>query len=135
MMVFADESMTSLADVKKIVDKKAAHGINIKLQKVGGIYPAVEIAKYCQKHGLKFMVGAMIEDFVGLTADAHFAVSQKNAILTDLDTDLDIPRYITGGSHLEGGKRMVLDKPGLGFDFKLEDLGKFKDELKFEQLI
>ena len=87
-MVFADEAATDLESVKRIVKAKAAHGVNIKLQKVGGIYPAVQIAKYCKEHGLKIMVGAMIEDTVGLTADAHFAVSNSNLVLTDLDTDL-----------------------------------------------
>ena len=122
MMVFADESLTNLEDVKNIAREKAAHGVNIKLQKVGGIYPAVKIAEFCRNNGLRFMVGAMIEDTVGLTPAAHFAVSQPDAVFTDLDTDIDLPRYVNGGSFIQDGCRVVTDKPGLGIDFNMDIL-------------
>ena len=121
-MVFADESLTNLEDVKNIAREKAAHGVNIKLQKVGGIYPAVKIAEFCRNNGLRFMVGAMIEDTVGLTPAAHFAVSQPDAVFTDLDTDIDLPRYVNGGSFIQDGCRVVTDKPGLGIDFNMDIL-------------
>ncbi len=114
MMVFADEAAATLEDVKKIVVKKAAHGVNIKVQKAGGIYPSIQIAQYCKKHGLKIMAGAMIEDTIGLTADAHFAVSNSNLVLTDLDTDIDLPKYIKGGSYIRIGKRKINQADGLG---------------------
>ncbi|MEI6079703.1 MAG: enolase C-terminal domain-like protein [bacterium] len=123
MMVFADESLASLKDVINIAKANCAHGVNIKLQKVGGIYPAVEIAEFCRQNGLKFMVGAMIEDNIGLTAAAHFAASQPDAILTDLDTDIDLPRYVDGGSNLENGQRHIIEsRKGLGINFTMHDL-------------
>jgi len=127
MMVFADEAATNLEDVKKIVAAKAAHGVNIKIQKVGGIYPAVQLAKYCKKHGLKIMVGAMIEDTVSLTAGTHFAISNSNLILTDLDTDIDLPKYIEGGAYIKNGKRKIHNKAqGLGITLSNKLLAKFK---------
>jgi len=134
IMIFADEAAATFEDVKKVVAKKAAHGVNIKLQKAGGIYPATKIALYCKKHGLKVMVGAMIEDTVGLTTDAHFAVCHSNVILTDLDTDLDTPRYVTGGSYLKNGQRKIYDRPGLGINFNIKRLKKFKGELSYKVL-
>jgi L-alanine-DL-glutamate epimerase-like enolase superfamily enzyme len=125
-MVFADEAATDLESVKKIVKAKAAHGVNIKLQKVGGIYPAIQIAKYCKEHGLKIMVGAMIEDTVGLTADAHFAISNSNLVLTDLDTDIDVPKYTEGGSYIKNGKRMINKANGLGIKLHNRHLEKGK---------
>ena len=136
-MVFADEAVTSLEDVKKIAAKKAAHGVNIKIQKSGGIYPAMQIAKYCKKHGLKIMVGAMIEDTVGLTADAHFAVTNSHLVLTDLDTDTDTPRYIQGGAYIKNGKREINKANGMGIKFSVKSLKKFvaNKEIIFKELL
>jgi len=114
--------------LKKIVAKKAAHGVNIKVQKAGGIYPAVQIAQYCKKHGLKIMAGAMIEDTVGLTSDAHFAISNSNLVITDLDTDIDSPKYIKGGSYIKNGKRRIYNGHGMGIKFSTKHLKKLEAE-------
>ncbi len=113
-LVFADESAACLADVERIIAANAAHGVNIKLQKAGGIWPARKIANLCERHGLKIMVGAMIEGPIAITADAHFASSIKNLVLTDLDTDLDLPQFTIQGADHKQGCRIVSQKPGLG---------------------
>ena len=135
MLVFADEAAATFEDVKKIVDKKAAHGVNIKLQKAGGIYPATQIALYCKKHWIKVMVGAMIEDRVGLTVDAHFAAANSNVILTDLDTDIDSPLYVKGGSYLKNGQRKIYDRPGFGIDIDIKKLRKIGPALVCKELL
>ena len=129
MMVFADEAASTLNDVKKIVSKRAAHGVNIKLQKAGGIYPSMQIADHCKKHGLKIMAGAMIEDVIGLTSDAHFAIANSHLVLTDLDTDIDSPKYIKGGSYIKNGKRKICSSShGLGIMFDAKYLKKLEAE-------
>ncbi len=135
MMVFADESVATFEDAKKVISKKAAHGINIKLQKAGGIYPSMQIAKLCKEHDVKIMVGAMIEDTIGLTACAHFAAANSNVVLTDLDTDLDTPKYISGGSYLGDGKRKISLRHGLGIGFDLKKLNKYKKDVVYKKLI
>lgn len=114
MMVFADESAATLSAVREVAAADAAHGVNIKLQKAGGIWPAKQIARFCEASGLKIMVGAMIEGPVAIAAGVHFAVSTTGVIFTDLDTDLDLPLFTRGHSEFVAGSRHVVDSPGMG---------------------
>lgn len=116
-MIFADESATDLKSVKKIINEKAADGINIKLQKCGGIYPAKKIAELCHKSELKIMTGQMIEGPISTTASVHFAVSTQNMILTDLDMDLDLERHINNSADFNNGSRIPKTTPGFGLSF------------------
>ncbi len=135
--LFADESAVNLEDVKTIISKECADGINIKLQKTGGIWPAKVIAEECRKHGLKVMVGCMFESSIGIAAGIHFAQSTSNVMLTDLDYDLQMPDIYKYGPTFENGVRKTADKPGLGveIDFaKIENLKK-SSKVVFEKVI
>lgn len=114
MLVFADEAAATIEDARKVVATKAAHGINIKLQKAGGIWPAKQIAQMCIANGLQIMVGCMLEGPIGIAAGIHFATSTENIILTDLDADLGIQDSTNAISPYVGGKREPLELPGLG---------------------
>jgi L-alanine-DL-glutamate epimerase-like enolase superfamily enzyme len=83
--LLADESVFSLEDAKKVIAKKAARYINIKLMKCGGIYQAIKIADYAKKHHINCMIGCMIESPISIAAAAHFANSASNVTMYDLD--------------------------------------------------
>lgn len=136
-MIFADESAATVADAKHVIDRRAAHGINIKLQKAGGIWPAKSIATLCDTAGLKVMVGCMLEGIVGITAGVHFAASTENVILTDLDMDLDNPRISHGGALFDGVSRIPSDRPGLGIelDDNALDILSQRGEVFFDELL
>ncbi|MBI5002596.1 hypothetical protein HZC31_04375 [Candidatus Woesearchaeota archaeon] len=135
--IFVDESAVDLEDVKTIIKKQCANGINIKLQKTGGIWPAKIIAEECEKHGLKVMVGCMFESSIGIAAGIHFAQSTKNVMLTDLDYDLQMPDIYKYRPTFENGVRKSTDKAGLGveLDFtKIENLKK-SSQVIFEKVL
>ncbi|MFQ5693788.1 MAG: mandelate racemase/muconate lactonizing enzyme family protein, partial [Nitrospinota bacterium] len=48
----ADESVTTAADALRVIRMGAADVIKIKIMKVGGFYPALEIAAICQTAGV-----------------------------------------------------------------------------------
>ena len=135
--LFADESAVNLEDVKTIISKRCAGGINIKLQKTGGIWPAKVIAEECEKHGLKVMVGCMFESAIGIAAGIHFTQSTKNVILTDLDYDLQLPDIYKYRPSFEKGVRNSLNKPGLGVELDFVKIEKLKDASKiiFEKMV
>lgn len=83
--MFADESAGSVADV----DELAPHidGVVIKVRKLGGITPALAAIARARAHGLRTMIGCMIESSLAVTAAAHLAP------LCDL-ADLDAPLLI-----------------------------------------
>ncbi|HBM15561.1 MAG TPA: hypothetical protein DD381_04340 [Lentisphaeria bacterium] len=127
-LIFADESAVNIEDVRTIIDKKAAHGINIKLQKAGGIYKGREIASLAVKHGLKLMVGAMLEGSLGMAAGIHFSNDLQNLILKDLDTDLDMEEHFNGKIPFLDGFRLPCSMPGLGISFNETLIMKLKEK-------
>lgn len=87
--ILADESAFDLEDVKKVLAHKAAHMINIKLMKCGGITPAIAIIKHCQKHGITCMMGSMLEGPNSIIAAAALAMAYPDTIqYIDLDSPL-----------------------------------------------
>lgn len=70
--IIADESVQTLADVEALA-AAGVRGINLKLQKVGGLGPGVAMLRRAKALGLKVMLGCMIETSIGATAMAHLA--------------------------------------------------------------
>ena len=113
--IFADESAATFEDAKKVVAANAADGINIKLQKAGGIYYGLKIAELAKEHNLKLMVGCMLETGISIAAGIHFATALENMINTDLDSDLTLKiNILENVLPFENGCRKPLDSPGLG---------------------
>ncbi len=137
MMVFADESAATAEDARRVIKARAAHGINIKLQKAGGIWPSKQIAKMCIDNGLQMMVGCMFEGPIGIAAGIHFIASTDNIILTDLDSDLEIQDTTNTKSLFENGQRSPLQEPGFGITLDKEKISKLeeKGEAIYEKII
>ena len=118
--VFADESARTLDDIIRIIEMGAAHGINIKLQKIGGIYYGVKAAQMAYEAGIKLMVGCNEETHIAISAAIHYASAMPGVINVDLDSDLllfDI--NVTREDPLETfvlGMRIPRMKPGLGVE-------------------
>lgn len=89
--VCADESASSLAHVLELIKKKSVGAINIKLMKTGLIH-ALEIAHWTKAHGLKLMIGGMVESNLSMTTAAHIAAGLGYFDFIDLDT----PFFIEG---------------------------------------
>ncbi|OQA58198.1 MAG: L-Ala-D/L-Glu epimerase [Candidatus Omnitrophica bacterium ADurb.Bin277] len=95
-LVFADESAGSLEDVKRIVRKKAAGGINIKLMKTG-LLESYEIAKFARKNNLGLMIGCMMETPLAVAAAAHLAAGCGGFDFIDLDSPFFMAERVTRG--------------------------------------
>lgn len=137
MLVFADESAVNLADTKRIIANEAADGINIKLQKAGGILPGKRMAEAAEDAGLKVMAGCMLESPLAITAGVHFVSCTPNVIVTDLSADLLTDSPAKSSATFTHGKRIPPKLPGLGFEFdqqKTELLIRNK-QLIFERML
>src|SRR5581483_7697637 len=113
--IFADESCATEADLEAIIREGSAGGINLKLQKAGGITPGKRMARRAADAGMQVMLGSMFEDSLATASGVHFAASTDNVVLTDLDMDLDLPVLWTGKTPFEDGARLPLDEPGFAF--------------------
>jgi len=115
--VFADESAATLDDIQRVIENSAARGINLKLQKIGGIHLGLKAARLASLSDIKIMVGCMMESGVGIAGGASFASGVENVSCTDLDTDLELRSdIITEDSRpsFTNGARVPSGKPGLG---------------------
>jgi L-alanine-DL-glutamate epimerase-like enolase superfamily enzyme len=109
--VVADESCQSLADVEALAAAGVA-GVNLKLQKAGGLGPGVAMARRAKELGLRVMLGCMIETSIGATAMAHLL---GLADWVDLDSPLLIANDPFDGIQFdEAGGLHLPDRPGIG---------------------
>ncbi len=107
--LIADEACLRSADVPKLVG--AFDGVNVKLDKTGGILEAHRTIEVAKSLGLKTMLGCMISSSVSVTAAAHLSPLVDYA---DLDGNLLIANDPFTGLHVEKGKLILPDRPGLG---------------------
>ncbi|MBS7635801.1 dipeptide epimerase [Candidatus Bathyarchaeota archaeon] len=115
--VIADESVTSIEDAEKVIRQKSASGINIKLQKSGGIYYASIIAKLAGEKGFKLMVGCNEETHLAISASVNFVAGTPYISSADLDSDILLNLNITNENPVDSfkeGCRVPAEKPGLG---------------------
>ena len=109
--IVADESVQTMADVEALA-AAGVRGINLKLQKAGGLQPGVAMLRRAKALGLKVMLGCMIETSIGVTAMAHLS---GLADWLDLDAPLLIANDPFDGLTYEEDARVhVSERPGIG---------------------
>ena len=111
MPIFADEACLGLEDIPPLAG--VFDGINVKLQKSGGLIVARRMIERARGLGMKVMLGCMIETSIGITAAAHLAPLADPA---DLDGNLLIANDPFRGAVLRDGRLVPKDAPGLGLE-------------------
>lgn len=106
--IIADEAL-AIHDVAALLT--AYDGINIKLQKNGGLFKARNLIRAARACGMKIMMGCMIETSVGITAAAQIS---PLADWNDLDGNVLISNDPFEGVANEWGRLLLNDEPGLG---------------------
>jgi len=107
--LIADEACRHASDIPKLAG--AFDGVNVKLDKAGGILEAHRMIQVAKSLGMKTMLGCMISSSVSVTAAAHLSPLVDYA---DLDGNLLISNDPFTGVLVEKGKLVLPDRPGLG---------------------
>jgi L-alanine-DL-glutamate epimerase-like enolase superfamily enzyme len=108
--IVADEAAVRVHDVDRLAG--ACDGINVKLQKSGGIAEAHAMIKRAHERGLKVMLGCRAaETSVAIAAAVHLAPSVEWA---DLDGNLLIVDDPFRAVPVRDGRFVFSDRPGLG---------------------
>jgi L-alanine-DL-glutamate epimerase-like enolase superfamily enzyme len=117
--LFVDEGLNTIDDYERLAER--CDGVNIKMEKSGGIVEAMRIAARAREDKKKVMLGCMVESSVGIAqsvymsamADYHDLDSPQlleddiaQGITFDKDT-IQVDREIIGGPAL---KRDVVEK-------------------------
>ena len=116
--LMADESCYNHHDARKLINSQACEYINIKFSKSGGILEAQKIHEEALQHGVKCMIGSMLESRIALTANLHFALASPNVVFFDLDTCLlgHLVDPVVGGLTYDGYFLDVPETIGIGAD-------------------
>ncbi len=107
--IIADEACLHAADIPKLKD--AFDGVNVKLDKAGGMMEAHRMIQIAKALGMKTMLGCMVSSSVSVTAAAHLSPLVDYA---DLDGNLLISNDPFSGVKVESGKLVLPVSPGLG---------------------
>lgn len=119
MELFVDEGLNSLEDYEQV--SEFVDGINIKMEKSGGIIEASRIARKAREDNKKVMLGCMVESSVGIAqsiymsslADYHdldgpqLLVDDIASGITYTNEKIEVDREIIGGPKL---KREVVNR-------------------------
>jgi L-alanine-DL-glutamate epimerase-like enolase superfamily enzyme len=113
--IMADESLKKLADSFTLTSRQSVDFLNIKLMKVGGITPALQINNSARSANVRCMMGCMDECSLGVAAGLHVALARPNISHADLDSWLDIEHDpFAGLVILQDGYLTPTNLPGLG---------------------
>lgn len=107
--VFADESAHHLGDVGMLAGR--VDGVNLKLMKTGGIREMLRMIHAARSHGMKVMLGSMVETSLALSAAAMLA---PLADYLDLDGHWLLKDDPFDGAPRDRGEIRLTDRPGLG---------------------
>jgi L-alanine-DL-glutamate epimerase-like enolase superfamily enzyme len=107
--IIADEACQRASDIPKL--QAAFDGVNVKLDKAGGVLEAHRMLQIAKALGMKTMLGCMVSSSVTVTAAAHLSPLVDYA---DLDGNLLISNDPYRGVRVVKGKLVLPDGPGLG---------------------
>jgi len=107
--IIADEACLGAAAVPQLVN--SYDGVNVKLDKCGGILEAKRTIDLAKALGMKTMLGCMVSSSVSVTAAAHLSPLVDYA---DLDGNLLISNDPFTGVQVREGKLILPEGPGLG---------------------
>jgi L-alanine-DL-glutamate epimerase-like enolase superfamily enzyme len=107
--IFADEACTDVNMISRLVD--AYDGINVKVDKAGGILESCRWIEVARAMNMKIMLGCMVSSSCSVTAAAHLSPLVDYA---DLDGNLLVANDPWVGVRVEKGRLLLPAGPGLG---------------------
>ncbi len=107
----ADESVHVASDIPPLVGR--VDGINIKMMKCGGIREGLRMIHVARAHGLRVMLGSMVESSLALSQASQLA---PLADALDLDGHWLLADDPFEGAPGERGRIVLSDRPGLGVE-------------------
>jgi len=116
--LIADESVHTAADVPALAG--VFDGVNVKLAKCGGISGALDLAATARAHGMRILLGCMVESSLGIAAALAVAPLVD---WVDLDGHLLVADDPFEGLGFAAGRLLASPEPGLGVRRRAEKEG------------
>jgi muconate cycloisomerase len=116
--VMLDESLCTMVDAERAVQKGTCDLFNIRLSKCGGFIPSLRLAQFARRHELGYQLGCQIGETAVLSAAGrHFASSVSGLRYLEGSYDRHLVREPLGTKDVTfrwGGWAPALTEPGLG---------------------
>ena len=111
--VAADESVRTARDVVRLAALGAVSAVNVKIMK-SGLAESLDIISVARQHGLKLMVGGMVESELAMSVSACMAAGIGGFSWVDLDTPLFMRNTPFVGGFARRGKVLSVDAIEMG---------------------
>ncbi|HEY6724347.1 MAG TPA: dipeptide epimerase [Polyangiaceae bacterium] len=121
--VAADESVRTAADVARLVERRAASAVNIKIMK-SGLTESIDMTTLARRHGLKLMIGGMVESQLAMSISACMAAGAGGFSWVDLDTPLFMRSTPFVGGFARRGNALSVDVIDVGHGVTLAPLSR-----------
>jgi L-alanine-DL-glutamate epimerase-like enolase superfamily enzyme len=123
--VILDESVWSPRAMLEIARLEACDRIVLKLNRLGGFFPALQTVAICENAGIGVSVDTNPYTIVGDTACCHMAAAIRTHYPVDCEghvsfLDLGDEPLFTGGITFAGGRARLPEAPGLGVEVDWE---------------
>lgn len=123
-----DESLCSMSDAHKAIERGLCDLFNIRLSKCGGFLNCLRLAALANRSGLGYQLGCMVgETGILSAAGRHFATSVGDIRYLEGSYDRHLVRERLTVDDLTFGRRGIapaLDGPGLGVEIDREALNR-----------
>jgi O-succinylbenzoate synthase len=116
--VCLDETAQTLEQTAAAIERGCCRIVNLKIQRVGGLGPAVAIHNLCRQHGIACWVGSMPELGIGQAHGIHLATLANCKYPSDLEPSARwfVDDYVVPLIDLAApGILEVPTRPGLGY--------------------
>lgn len=110
-----DEGVCGITDMRRLTIIQAAHKVNIKLMKCGGIYPAKKLIHMAEMSGIECQIGSMVESSIASSAGFHVAFSSKIVQSVELTGPLRFAKDV-GNLQYDLPHIQLNERAGLGID-------------------
>ncbi|MDA3824279.1 MAG: dipeptide epimerase [Bacteroidales bacterium] len=113
--IMADESVISPSSTLHLICQDVAPYFGISLSRIGGITKSIRIANIAESSNRPCMIGCVAESRLGISAAAHFALSNEIIQFYDLDSFYEHAEDpILNGITIKNGIITIPDEPGIG---------------------
>ncbi|HTM20557.1 MAG TPA: mandelate racemase/muconate lactonizing enzyme family protein [Kofleriaceae bacterium] len=129
--LIADEAAMSPEAIVELARAEAADGINLKINRAGGIYPALRMIATAEAAGMQVHIDYTPLTKIGDTVNAHVAtqIRQNTPHALDGYTWFDERALGDMGITYQDARAQVPAAPGLGIDITDEALAPLRSEL------
>ena len=118
--IAADESVRSIEDARRLIERQAVDVLNIKITKCG-VVESVDIARLAYASGVKLMIGGMVESRIAMGCSWSLVLGLGDFEFLDLDTPLLLSvDPVRGGYGYDGPWLQPWESPGLGMELEFE---------------